>query len=167
MASEQFAMGPNGIGIGNNGAHADRFALGRFDGHHTVFGKANSGNEGSIAESDAKILGEFLECFGHGAGAAARIPDALAGLHMRDAAQDSGRSVRGRADVLGEVIQHLRDARIFDETTQSTADCAPHAHAENIFEGAGSREIARVEHVPEAANGPPEEIPLRDVIEAF
>ena len=62
------------------------------------------------AELDAEFSCEFHERFGHGARAADGIPDAFVGLHVRDAAEHGGRAVGRGADVLREVVDHLRDA---------------------------------------------------------
>ena len=63
-------------------------------------------------ELDAQLAGQARQRLGHGAGAAARIPDALAGLHVGDPAEHGRRGVGGRADVLREVVEHLRHARL-------------------------------------------------------
>ena len=68
----------------------------------------------------------------HGPRAAPRIPDALAGLHVGDAAEDGRREVGRRADVLREMIEHLGDAAVVDERADRRPDGAPGPHPQDV-----------------------------------
>ena len=117
------------------------------------------------AEFDAEFAREFLQRDRHGARAAHRIPDAFVVLHVGDAAQHGGRAVGRRADVLREVIHHLRDARVRIERAHRARDAAAHAHGEHVAEQLRVEGGFEVKHVAQSADGFVEEVALRDVVE--
>ena len=105
------------------------------------------------AELDAELGREFHERIGHGARAADRIPDALVGLHVRDAAEHGGRAVGRRAHVLREVVDHLRDARVGRERAHRARDGAAHAHGEHVTEHLWIKRRVAIEHVAQPPMG--------------
>ena len=119
------------------------------------------------AKLDAELGREFDERLGHGARAAERIPDAFIGLHVRDAAKDRGRTVRRGADVLREVIDHLRDARIGREGAHRARDRAAHPHREHVAEHLRIERRLPLKHVEQAADRFVEKVALRNAVQSF
>ena len=72
----------------------------------------NAPHSRSGPDLDTQLGRKSGQCPRHGPRASQRIPDSLAGLHVGDAAEYRGRRVRSRAHVLGEMIEHLGDARV-------------------------------------------------------
>ena len=107
--------------------------------------------------SSSRELGQRLR---HGARAAHRIPDAFVGLHVRDAAEHGGRAVGRRADVLREVVDHLRDARIGRECAHRARDGAAHAHREHVAEHLRIERRLPIEHVAQPADRLVEKVAL-------
>ena len=118
------------------------------------------------AEFDAELGREFHERFGHGARAADGIPHSFVGLHVRDAAEHGGRTVGRRADVLREVVDHLRDARVGRERAHGACDRAAHAHREHVAEHLRIERRLPLEHVAQAADRLVEKVALRDAIQS-
>ena len=113
LASEQLAVSPHGIGIGDHRIERDVFARLRLDSPDTAVARLeNSPHSRSGPDLDAQLGRESGQCPRHGPCASQGIPDSLAGLHVGDAAKYRGRCVRSRAHVLGEMIEHLGNTRV-------------------------------------------------------
>ena len=161
-AVDQFAMRANGIAVGDDSPEGDFLALIRANAGDRAVLREDPFDSGAGAEFDAEFAREFRQRRRHGARAAHRIPDAFIVLHVRDAAQHGGRTVGRRADVLREVIHHLRDARIGIERAHRARDAAAHAHREHIAEQLGVEGRFEIKHVAQSADGFVEEVALRD-----
>ena len=158
-------MGADGIAVRDDGAQRDDLAAIRANaGDVATFGQ-DLGDARVCVNLHAKLARELLQRDRHGARATHRIPDALVGLHVRDAAEHGRRTVRRRADVLREVIHHLRHARIRRERAHRSRDAAPHAHGKHVAEHLGIEGGFEIEHVAQATNGLVEEETLRDVVQ--
>ena len=103
---------------------------------------------------------ELRQRLRHGARAADWIPHAFVSLHVRDAAKHGGRTVGRRADILGEVVDHLGDARIGRECAHRARDGAAHAHREHVAEHLGIERRLQIEHVAQTADGFVEKVAL-------
>ncbi len=113
LASEQLAMSPHGIGVGYHRIERDVFARLRLNAPDTAIARLeNSPHPCSGSDLDAQLGRESGQCPRHGPRASQGIPDSLTGLHVGDAAKYRGRCVRSRAHILGEMIEHLGNARV-------------------------------------------------------
>ncbi len=141
--------------LAGGGPHAGDFAAVRQD----LF------NLHAGAELHAEPAGELFQRERDGARAADRIPDAFIGLHVRDAAEHGGRAGGRRADILREVIDHLRDARVGREFAHRARDRPPHPHREDIAEHLRIERRLPLEHVADAADRFVEKVPLRNAVQ--
>src|SRR4051794_40121016 len=74
----------------------------------------NPTNTRTRSEDDAEISRERIQAPGNCACSTTRVPDTFGHLHVGDSAKDRWRSVWRRPDVLGEVIEQLRQPRVPD-----------------------------------------------------
>ena len=127
----------------------------------------HAGDVGRRVEDDAELGGELDERFGNGARAAHRVPDTLLHLHVADGAEDGGRGVRGGADVLNEVVEHLRGVAVGNELADGAGDGFAQAHLHDVFEDVEVEGAADVHGVAHGADGAPEEEAVGDGVELF
>ena len=90
------------------------------------------GSPTPVMQLDAQLARQADQGVGDGPGPAPRIPDTLAGLHVGDPAEHGRREVGRRADVLGEMVEHLRDPAVGDERADRRPDRAPRPHPEDV-----------------------------------
>ena len=140
LAPEQLAMGPDGVGVGNQGVEPDRLSRLCLDSPNAaVTSEQYAPQSACEPDLDTQLDRESGQRPRHGPGASARIPDPFARLHVGDAAKYGGRCVRSRADVLREMIEHLGEPRV----GQMRANRPGHRLAWRATRGGRATEMAR------------------------
>ena len=114
---------------------------------------------------NAKINREARERPRHRAGAAPRIPDAIVRLHVRDPAEHSGRGVGCAADILCEMVEHLRRPFVRHEGPHGTGHGVARPHPHDLLQERELQAAAGVEHVFHAPDASPEEEFVREPVE--
>ncbi len=108
LALEQIAVGPHGINVRDDRRQGDALAVLGLEARNSAGLIEQDGARGRPqAELDAELERQVEERFRNGPRPSHGIPQSLALLHVGDAAEYGRRRLRRRADVLGEVIEHL------------------------------------------------------------
>ena len=125
--AEQLAVGPDASMLETTASKRDALAGGGDDARPTLpslgaIRATSAPGRKSTPSSSASVT----SAFGHGAGAAHRVPDALARSACARCRRAPPATRRGGADVLREVVEHLRHARVGARDARTAArPCGP------------------------------------------
>ena len=163
--TDQLAIRAHGIHVRDDGGDRHQLAGGRANGGYAAIDRLDGGNAATRPDIHALPRRQVGKSLGNGARPTHRVPDAIVGLHARDAAQDRRRAVGRRADILHEVVEHLRHALVLHLAADRAGDGGAHAQARKILQPLQGGGRLHVDRVHDAVEGLPEEHPLGNIVE--
>ena len=164
---EQLTVRPHRIGIGDDrGQRHPLSVLGLDSGNPARLIEQDGSHGGARPEFDAELDGQAGKSLGNRPRAAHWIPQPLARLHVGDAAEHGRRGLRRRADILGEVVEHLGHAPIGDMRADGLGKRPPGPGPEHIGEQLRVNRLPG-EYFARRAYRPPEEIVVGDRVHSL
>ena len=163
--ADQFAIGANGVHIGDHRIARDGLARGQLHPAHGVVLDNKASDLGIGAQFSAQIAGQLGQAFGHRPGAALGVPDALGRLHIADGAQHGRRGIGVGADILHVVVEHLRHIRIRHMLADDAGGRAAHAQRHDILQHIRLEIIGKIQRIADPFDRLPEEEFFRHIMQ--
>jgi hypothetical protein len=155
-AANELPVGADRIHVRDRGAERDPLAIGELNPLHPAILDQQAAHVSVGPERHAKPFGQARQRCGHGAGAALRIPDALAHLHVRNRAQHRRGPVGRRTDVLDEVIEHLCDTGVMHPASDRAGDRRSHTQVQYVGKRGSGKIALEIDGVAQAVDRLPE-----------